>query len=260
MQKWQCERGGELNIGLVIIGTELLTGKRSDGHMAKAIELLRARGLEMSWTTYLGDSETRLTNTLRQAMTAGDLVFSFGGIGATPDDLTRACAAAAAGCPLERHVEAAQVIEERFGVDAYPQRIHMAHLPKGACLIPNPVNRIAGFSVGHVHFVPGFPAMAWPMMEWVLDTHYAYLRPEQAPVETLICLPGVSEGQIMDVMQRFVVAFPDLGLSCLPSMKGDYRETELGVRGQPDAVRLGVDWLTSALANDGFEFQLRDTV
>ena len=135
-------------------------------------------------------------------------MFSFGGIGATPDDHTRACAADAAGVALKRHDEAAAIIEERFGDDAYPQRIHMAHLPEGATLIPNPVNRIAGFSLGHVHFVPGFPQMGWPMMEWVLDTHYAELGAAEAPVETLLLLPGVSEGQLIDIMQTIVDGHP----------------------------------------------------
>ncbi len=48
----------------------------------------------------------------------------------------------------------------------------MGMFPEGAALIPNPYNKIPGFSVGSVHFVPGFPVMAWPMIEWVLDTHY----------------------------------------------------------------------------------------
>ena len=145
-----------VQIGLIIIGSELMTGKRRDGHMAFAIEALAARHLELGWATYLGATTRRASRT-RFAMrwTAGDLVFSFGGIGATPDDHTRACAADAAGVALKRHDEAAAIIEGRFGDDAYPQRIHMAHLPEGATLAdPESVNRIAGFSLGHVHFVP----------------------------------------------------------------------------------------------------------
>jgi DNA adenine methylase len=242
-----------MRISLVIIGSELLTGKRTDGHMAHAISLVGERGLELGEVTYLADDPKRLAATLARSMASDDVVFSFGGIGATPDDLTRQAAADAQGVPLERHPEAAAIIEDRFGDDAYPQRIHMAHLPRGAALIPNPVNNIAGFSVGDVHFVPGFPQMAWPMMEWVLDTHYMHLRPAVAPTEQLLRLPGISEGQIIDVMSEFVGRHPNLALSCLPTMDGDYRETELGVRGLPSEVSDGMGWLRAALREAGFE-------
>lgn len=241
-----------MDIGLIIIGSELLTGKRRDGHLAEIIEQLGQRGLELAWATYLGDSPSRLTATLSGAMASGDLVFSFGGIGATPDDHTRQAAADAAHVPLHPHPEAVKIIEERFGADAYPQRVRMAHLPAGCSLIPNPVNRIAGFSVGDVHFVPGFPKMAWPMVTWVLDNHYSHLRPQELPLELLLRLPGVSEGQVMAVMQAFVVEFPSLALSCLPTMDGDYRETELGVRGQPDATQVAFEWLETTLRTEGF--------
>lgn len=243
-----------MNFGLIVIGSELLTGKRKDGHLAFVIDALTRRGLELEWCTYLGDHPPRLTAVLREALASGDAVFSFGGIGATPDDHTRRCAAEAAGLALEPHPEAVRIIEDRFGADAYPRRIHMAHLPAGATLIPNPVNRIAGFSVGNVHFVPGFPQMGQPMVEWVLDQRYAHLHRDQGPVEALLLLPGTSEGQVIGIMERLVTDFPDVQLSCLPHMNGDYRETELGLRGEPDAVAAVRAWLVGALEDEGFEW------
>jgi molybdopterin-biosynthesis enzyme MoeA-like protein len=231
---------------VLVVGSELLSGKRRDGHLAFAIDALAARGLEVEQASFVGDDPPRITRALARAREDGDVLFSFGGIGATPDDHTRQCAADAAGVALVRHAQAAALIEERFGEGAYPQRILMAHLPEGATLIPNPVNRIAGFSLGHLHFVPGFPQMAWPMIEWVLDRHYAH-RHGAGAVETLTTLPGVSEGQLIDVMTRFVAAHPGVRLSCLPHMDGDYRETELGVRGDGDEVAAAVRWLRCEL-------------
>lgn len=242
-------------IGLLIVGTELLTGKRSDSHFAHMVETLAARSLTLGWCHYIGDDPDALTRELRFRMDGGDIVFCCGGIGATPDDHTRACAARAAGVALVRHPEAAAIVEERFGAEAYPQRIHMAHLPEGCTLIPNPVNRIAGFSLGDCHFVPGFPQMAWPMIEWVLDHHYPRLQGREPPSESLITLPGVSEGQLMAIMQDFVARFPEVDLSCLPHMQGDYRETELGVRGALRDVDRAVAWLTEALDAAGFRWE-----
>lgn len=244
-------------IGLIIVGNEMLTGKRRDVHFKHAIEELTLRSLRLGWCHYVGDDPQAIVRELRFAMSTDDIVFCFGGIGATPDDHTRASAATAAGVALVRHPEAAAIIEERFGDAAYPQRIHMAHLPRGCTLIPNPVNRVAGFSLGRLHFVPGFPQMAWPMMAWVLDHHYPDLQHAEAPVEVLVALPGTSEGQVIDVLQALVARFPDVELSCLPHMAGDYRETELGVRGSAAAVEDAALWLTAALDRAGLRWEKR---
>ena len=240
--------------GLIIIGSELLTGKRQDGHLVFAIAALAKRGLELDQVVYLGDEPQRLREALSHSMAGRDIVFVFGGIGATPDDHTRRAAADAAGLELARHPQAAAIIEQRFGREAYPQRIHMAHLPTGCVLIPNPVNQIAGFSLGHHHFVPGFPQMAWPMVEWVLDEQYSHLRQKNAIREQILTLPNISEGQLIDLLKTFVARYPDLHLSCLPHMRDNYRETELGVRGDTRSIAGAMLWLQEQLDQLGFHW------
>ena len=92
--------------GLIIIGDEILSGKRADKHLPKVIELLKARGLQLDYADYVGDAPARIVATLRRAFASGDVVFSCGGIGATPDDHTRQCAAAALGRDLVLHPQA----------------------------------------------------------------------------------------------------------------------------------------------------------
>src|SRR5574341_11280 len=106
-----------MGYGPLIIGDEILSGRRQDRHMARLIEILGARGLELAWCRYVGDDSALITAALRGSFGSGDVVFSFGGIGATPDDLTRQCAAQAAGVPLARHPEALALIVEKFGED-----------------------------------------------------------------------------------------------------------------------------------------------
>ena len=154
-----------MKIGALIIGDEILSGKRQDRHFAHLQEVLAARGLELSWSLIVGDDAADLERAMRFSMASDDLVFSFGGIGATPDDRTRQTAALVKGVPLVPHPQAVKEIEDKFGEAAYPNRILMGHLPEGCRLIPNPVNRVAGFSVDNHHFMPGFPEMAWPMVE-----------------------------------------------------------------------------------------------
>jgi molybdopterin-biosynthesis enzyme MoeA-like protein len=100
--------------GLIIIGDEILSGKRSDQHFPKVVEMLGARGLQLSWAEYLGDDRARITSTLKRTLASDDVVFSCGGIGATPDDHTRQCAAAALSVDLALHPVARERITERF--------------------------------------------------------------------------------------------------------------------------------------------------
>lgn len=221
-------------IGLIIIGDEILSGKRQDKHLAQANALLHPRGLQLSWVRILGDEPEFLIETLRQSFAQGGWVFCFGGIGATPDDRTRQSAALALNLPIERHPQAVAEIEAQFGSGAYPQRIHMAEYPKGAAIIPNFYNRVPGFSIQNHHFMPGFPMMAKPMMAWVLDHYYADYQ-KTPTIEKAIRLINGQESDWIDFMQQFELAYPNLRLFSLPSISEDDKRTiELGVEG-PEA-------------------------
>lgn len=218
-------------LGLIIIGDEILSSKRQDKHLANANALLKPRGLHLSWVRMLGDEPTLLTQTLKETFASGDIVFCFGGIGATPDDHTRQSAAAALFLPIERHPDAVKEIEAQFGEAAYPQRIHMAEYPQGADIIPNFYNRVPGFSIRNHHFMPGFPMMAQPMMEWVLNTYYADLNFEPT-IEKAIRLLHGQESEWVDFMEQFEKQFPMLRLFSLPTInQQDERAIELGVEG-----------------------------
>ncbi len=244
-----------MNFGIIIIGDEILSGKRADKHLAKAIAILGARGLSLAYADYVGDDPQRITSTLQRAFASGDVVFSCGGIGATPDDHTRHCAGQALGLPLQLHPQAADLIRERMqdiareqGLPYEPDRPDNAHrlnmgvFPQGARIIPNPYNKIAGFSCdgaagGAVHFVPGFPVMAWPMMEWVLDTVYPHLHVRNAWVEKSIIVYGAMESTLTPLMEDLERAFA-VKVFSLPSVDHPEhgRHIELGVKGEPEVV------------------------
>jgi len=243
------------SIGVVVVGDEILSGKRQDRHLAHAIETLGARGLSVDWAHYAGDDADHLTALYRDTFAHGDLVFSFGGIGATPDDRTRQAAAAALGVALERHPEAVAEIEARFGSEAYPHRVLMAEFPAGARIIPNPFNRIAAFSVRDHHFMPGFPQMAWPMMDWVLATHYPALKRE-SPVERAIAVFDAGESQLLPLMDENVARFPRVKLFSLPAfLPGGGRRIELGVRGPRAVADAALEHLVAGVRAAGFRFE-----
>ena len=244
-----------MTVGALIIGDEILSGKRQDRHLPHVIETLAARGLALDYAHYEGDDRDRLTALLRETFARGDLVFAFGGIGATPDDHTRQAAAAALGVPLVRHPEAVAEIEARFGAEAYPHRVLMAEFPEGSRIIPNPYNRVAAFAVRTHHFFPGFPQMAWPMLDWVLATWHADLR-GAAAAERAIVVYGAGESQLLPLMDENVARFPALKLFSLPSFMPDgSRRIELGVKGDAAQVDAGLAHLAAGVAAAGFRWE-----
>ncbi len=268
--------------GLIIIGDEILSGKRADKHLPKVIELLKARGLQLAYADYVGDSPERITAALRRAFASGDVVFSTGGIGATPDDHTRQCAARALALELVLQPQAAALIRQRMqdlakeqGTPYQPDhpdnihRLNMGMFPAGAQIIPNPFNKIPGFFCagerggqffagppqeklapsggsdphvmgerGGVYFVPGFPVMAWPMIEWVLDTHYRHLHHGAAWVEKSVIVFGAMEATLTPLMLDIERSYAGVKVFSLPSVDHPQygRHIELGVKGDPAQV------------------------
>lgn len=242
------------NFGIYIIGDEILSGKRQDAHLSKIIQLLSSRGLQLSWAHYLGDIPEQITQYLKQSMARGDVVFSFGGIGATPDDYTRQCAADAAGVPIERHAGAVENIVAQYGEGAYPKRVLMADFPKGCDLIPNPINRVAGFSINEHYFVPGFPEMAHPMVEWVLETYYSHLFHTQDYLEESIVITEAGESDLIDLMQAMLQKYPALKLFSLPRTN-QRRTTEVGMKGASAEVKLAMEDLKAGVSALGYPWQ-----
>ena len=236
-----------MNFGLIIIGDEILSGKRQDKHLPKVVELLGARGLALAWARYVGDERRLITTCLRDAFASGDAVFSCGGIGATPDDHTRQCAAAALGVALALHPEAKALITQRmqeqaaekgvaFDPDA-PDNVHrlnMGVFPTGAQIIANPFNRIPGFSVGEVHFVPGFPVMAHPMIEALLDGRYRPLHGSLQEAERSVIVYGAMEASLTPLMEALERDHAGVRVFSLPSVDHPVhgRHIELGVKGK----------------------------
>jgi molybdopterin-biosynthesis enzyme MoeA-like protein len=228
--------------GLIVIGDEILSGKRQDKHFAKVVELLAARGLKLAWARYLGDERQRLVRNLRETFSTEEVVFSCGGIGATPDDHTRQAAAEALGVPLVLNPKARDLIAEHMAEICQPltpERLRMGELPEGAELIPNPYNRIPGFSLGRHHFVPGFPVMAWPMIEWVLETHYRHLFGEGREAERGSLVTGLNEGTLTPLFDAVEREFPGVRIWSLPRIDPGQRfryEIDLGVKGPESLV------------------------
>ena len=250
-----------MNFGAIIIGDEIISGKRTDRHFEKIISLLGARGLRLSWAEYLGDDRPRLAACLRRTLASGDVVFSFGGIGNTPDDHTRQAAAEALGVDLVLHPDAEREIRARFGDETNATRLLLGTFPQGVDIIPNPFNRIPGFRVHDHHFLPGFPQMAHPMAEWALDTFYPHLFNRNPMVDKAFLLTGPKayESALLDLMERMVADYPDLRLFSLPSIAedGQRRHLELGVEGAEARVDQALEEIRCEVERRGISWRWR---
>ena len=212
----------------VIIGTEILNGRRQDKHFAFVKEALEKRGMTLYASLIVKDDAALIRRTFDYVKADPQAVmFSFGGIGSTPDDLTRELAAEVfTGEPLQRHPQFAHDIVERFGDEAYPHRIRMAELPQGAQLLKNPVNNMSGFHLqARYFFMPGFPDMAHPMVEEALTRFF----PQNADTYRRTLLAQTSENTLIDVMQTVA---PELEFSSLPMLKNGRPSVEISVAGK----------------------------
>ncbi len=225
------------------------------------IELLAARGLSLAWARYVGDDRARITADLRDAFAGGDAVFSCGGIGATPDDHTRQCAAAALGVPLALHPRRASSILERMRDVAREQgkpyepdrddnlhRLNMGVFPEGAADHPEPVQQdrrlLGATGEGGVHFVPGFPVMA--LADDRVGARHRLRRPacdRPARSERSVIVFGAMEATLTPLMEAIEAGFPGVKVFSLPSVDHPEwgRHIELGVKG--DAARLDAAYL-----------------
>ena len=262
--------------GLIVIGDEILSGRRQDKHMATLIDLLNERGLSLAWAKYVADDPEQITATLKASFSSGDVVFSTGGIGATPDDHTRQCAALALGTKTELHPSAQELIAGRIqsmaegdpikadlNTPENQHRFKMGEFPLGSEIIPNPYNQIPGFRIKEHHFVPGFPVMAAPMMAWCLDTYYQDLFHQENRAEQSFIVPKGIESTLTPLMERIEANFPGVKVFSLPSVgdvtkSGVYaqRHIELGIKG--NASLLESAWIALRTGTQELGYEIHD--
>ena len=262
--------------GLIVIGDEILSGRRQDKHLSKFIELLNERGLSLSWAKYVADDPEQITATLKDSFASGDVVFSTGGIGATPDDHTRQCAALALSTQTELHPTAQILIAGRIQVMAEgdpakadlstPENQHrfkMGEFPIGSDVIPNPYNQIPGFSIREHYFFPGFPVMAAPMMAWCLDNYYQNLFHRDNWAEQSFIVPKGIESTLTPLMERIESSFPGVKVFSLPSVGdpsrgGVYseRHIELGIKGNANLLENA--WIALRAGTEALGYVIHD--
>jgi len=251
-------------VRLIIIGDEILSGRRKDQHFSKLVELLSQRGMQLGGAEIVSDERDRIVEALKRSFAARDIGFVCGGIGATPDDQTRQAAALALGRDLQLHPEAERLIAERcadnarkgqgsadMSVPENQQRLQMGVFPVGSEIVPNPYNKIPGFYIGDHTFMPGFPVMAWPMMEWTLDTRYRHLHHNVTRVEHSFLVFSLPESRITPALEHLEKEWPGVKAFSLPSLGAGQPHIDLGVKGEPAAAAEALAYLRAEVLRVG---------
>ena len=214
-----------MNFYSVIIGTELLNGRRIDAHFSFLNKELLKRGWEQKASFVIKDEPPFMEDIFNLVKNDPDAVmFSFGGIGATPDDYTREVAANVfTNSKMEVNEGASKAIIEKFGSEAYPHRINMANLPLNAGLLKNVVTNVPGFSLeNRFFFVPGFPSMAQSMIVEALDKFYPLNKKKRRYSLKAFC----SENDLIDTMKEIPSS---VEMSSLPQIDGDKRAVVISI-------------------------------
>ncbi len=228
----------------LIIGTEILNRRRIDKHFAFMTEIVGSYGLKLSGSLIIEDDPALIVQTLKYlASQPKSIIFSFGGIGSTPDDYTRKCVAIALrDGHLHTHPVAKAIIEERLGKDAYPHPIRMAELPRGSELIENPVNKMPAFSLDERYFfMPGFPEMSHPMVEGILKKLFPQKKAYYRYTLTALC----KENELIDIMEQMP---ENIEFSSLPKLYSDGWRVSISVASHDDilakqAIQMVIDEL-----------------
>ncbi|MEA3371852.1 MAG: molybdopterin-binding protein [Campylobacterota bacterium] len=216
-----------MNFYALIIGTEILNARREDKHFKFLRDELSKCGHELFASFIVKDDVELITKSFEFIKSDKESVlFSFGGIGSTPDDLTREISAKVfTSKPLVRHQKFEEDIVNKFGDEAYPHRIHMSDLPQNADLLFNPINNMSGYSLeDRYFFVPGFPQMAHPMISEVIQRLFSSSK------EKFRCtlLAKTSENTLISLMKTIP---EDVELSSLPIFKDNRASVELSLSG-----------------------------
>lgn len=260
---------------LIIIGDEILHGTRVDKHFAFFKSLLESRGLKLNQVQYLPDDFDLLVTQLQRSFSDGLPTFVTGGIGATPDDHTRQAAAAALGVPVVRHPEAAANIDdvtlgrgESLDSAEHANRLRMADFPEGAEIVPNSFNNIAAFSIREHYFFPGFPVMAHPMAEWVLDTYYAERFNQVESDFRSVYVFGQPESRLTPLMEYIEHTYPGVHSYSLPTVARTddngqrvHSHIDFGIKAEGAAcVLLDTAWADVLQRLHDLGAELKDTV
>jgi nicotinamide-nucleotide amidase len=227
---------------IVTIGNELVSGDVADTNGSWLAARLEALGVDVAVIAALPDDEERVASFVRAQAAEEDVVLVTGGLGGTPDDITREAIAAAFEVPQEEHAEIAERL--RSGLRGDPDYVtSWAKLPSGSRALENPLGGAPGFVLGNVYVLPGLPAEMEAMFETVADQ----LR-SGTPIGSWRRTYRTTESRIVAVLEAAGERHPAVRVGSYPSFGAGGSAVELVLKSSdPDALAAATAWLEQAL-------------
>ncbi len=238
-------------VGIVVLGDEVLNAEVNEANIAFMLPLLNEWGAEVVLCAILPDHVPTVVRHLRAYLEEADLLILTGGIGPTPDDITREAVARTAGLPLVVHPDAKAALEAFYGDRMNAHRLLMAHVPEGATLIPNPLSAAPGFLVGRMAAFPGIPRLLREMFGWIRP-HVAGTRKSRVTL-----LSQAPESRYAGIMEELQAAFPDVGIGSYPTVDAEYRVRIVFRADDPQRAGACADAFTARLRAAGMDVARR---
>jgi molybdenum cofactor synthesis domain-containing protein len=227
---------------IVTIGNELVSGDVENTNGSWLARRLAAIGVEVAVIAVLPDDVEEVASFVRGQAAAAEVVIVTGGLGGTPDDVTREAIAAAFGVPQVEQPEVAERLRARFRRDPeYAAR--WARLPEGSRALENPLGGAPGFAIGNVYALPGLPAEMEAMFETLLES-----LPTGAPIESWRRTYRTTESRIVAVLEAMGERHPRVLVGSYPSFDARGSEVEIVVKStDPEALAAATAWIEAAL-------------
>ena len=224
------------------IGNELVSGDTVNTNGSWLAGRLEALGYDVLMMAALPDEQDRVAAFVRAQAEEVDVVLVTGGLGGTPDDITREAIAAAFGVPQEEQAEIAERLRARFSGDPdYVTR--WAQLPAGARPLEIEHGGAPGFVLGNVYVFPGLPSEMKPMF----DTIAAELE-GGSPIGSWRRTYRTTESRIVTVLEAAGEQHPAVRLGSYPSFSAEGSAVEIVLKSSdPEALAAAQAWIESEL-------------
>ncbi|HEX8091700.1 MAG TPA: competence/damage-inducible protein A [Blastocatellia bacterium] len=194
-----------LKAEIIAIGSELLTPHRVDTNSLWLTERLNSVGIGVHLKTVVGDDESRMEETAREALKRSDVIIATGGLGPTEDDMTRKVFARVTGRQLMLDYDILAHIRERItsrGYQMTPNNERQALFPRGATVLPNPNGTAPGIKMEQdgklMILLPGPPRENQPMFDDYVMPDLEKLSRGVRIAKRLLKVTGVGESQLDD--------------------------------------------------------------
>lgn len=220
---------------IVIIGDEILSGRTLDTNTNYIAKKLAENGIDLKEVRVIADDHAQIISVITALKLKYTYIFTTGGIGPTHDDITSLAIADAFNLPLERNLEAYDIIKAFYlsqGEDLNSSREKMADIPKGSALINNPVSWAPGFRIENVFVLAGVPNIMQAMFEHLLPS----LRKGQVLKSKNIDI-FVGESTIAAEFADLQNKYPNVQMGSYPFKKNERFGTSL-VLSSKDALKL----------------------